>query len=243
MDYILYRNEKILTMTLPKNTLLFRFSKNPEHDLRGPEIEEGKYCLTPTYNVFFYPSPFVNKLSLPQYTKEDKLHIYILNNPVKIIRLLKPSKYTRGHRHAKRTFIKNCNKTKKLCLPKLPRASDPCFTDTIIKKYPEIAGMMGFAIKDVELLRKKIDDNRVSKSNLKYINFAEDINGIKSVPEIILHPLKTRPSNKIVNTKNDKLETNYRLLKDISIDNADLRNFMENHTTYHPETFTYTYKE
>lgn len=241
MEYILYRNEKIPTITLPKNTLLFRFSRNPEHDLRGPETAPGKFCLTPNYNVFFYPSPFVNKLSLPQHSKEDKIHVYILESPVKIVKLLKPSKYTRGHRHSTRAFIKNCNKTKKLCLPRIPRASDPCFTDTIVTKYPDIVGMMGFAKKDVELFKSKL--RKLSKSSLNYLKFAEDINGVKSVPEIVLYPLKTRNPKQVMTTAEDKLDNSYTLLKDIPIDESSLNSFMKDHAVYNPDTFTYTYKE
>jgi hypothetical protein len=241
MDYILYRNEKIHTVTLPKNTLLFRFSRNPEHDLRGVEISPNKFCLTPNYNVFFYPSPFVNKLALPQHSKESIIHIYILDSPVRIVKLLKPSKYTRGHRHSTRAFIKNCNKTRKLCLPRTPRKSDPCFTDTIVNKYPDVVGMMGFAQADVRLFKRKM--HKLSKQSLSYLKFAEDINGVKSVPEIVLYPLKTRNPEQIISSADDKLDNSYRLLKDISIDESTLNKFMKDHTVYNPETFTFTYKE
>jgi len=243
MGYILYRNEKILTMTLPKNMLLFRFAQKPEDDFHGVELEDGKHCLTPTYNVFFYASPFVNKLSLPQHTKEKQIHVYLLNHDVEVVQLFKPSKYTRGHRHAKRAFIKNCNKTKRLCLPRQARQSDPCFTETVIKKYPKLGGLVGFPIVDARMLQRKIEENKISKSNLKYIKFVEDANGVKSAPEIVLHPLTKRPSGELITTKEDKLDNNYRILTTLSVENAELKKFMEDHAVNNPDTFFYTYKE
>ena len=47
---IKYRNQEIPLLTLKKGTILFRFSKNPESDLRGVEIDSEHTCLNSNYN-------------------------------------------------------------------------------------------------------------------------------------------------------------------------------------------------
>jgi hypothetical protein len=61
---------------------------------------------------------------------------------------------------------------------------------------------------------------------------------------MILHPLTKRPQKDVVTTESDKLENNYKILKTFKTqDEEKLRNFMDKHAEYNPDTFFYTYKE
>jgi hypothetical protein len=236
--------------TIPKGTLLFRLTKSTKDDLRGFPKKDGTRCILSNHNVFFYPNPFVGRLALSEFliTQDAPLvSIYVLKNDIKIIWLLKPSKYSRIDKNKKNSFMKRCSKTRRGCVDKMsPRGShaafNPCLSDTIIKKYPDVVGLMAIAVGDIHrvtnILRNKTARNK------KYYHLAEDANGFKSIPEMVLHPLKERPSKDLIIKPGDPLETNYKLLSQIdSKDEKKLASFMEKHAIYNPETFTFTYKE
>ena len=233
---IKYRNKEIPILTLKKGTLLFRYSKNPLPDLRGVPIDSEHTCLNSNYNVFFHPNPFVGKYMLPQFRKFDKINIYKTLTDLKIIMLIKPSIFTRGHRNSKRNFIKNCSDTRKGCFERKLKSSDPCLSDTIIKKYPDVTGMIGFAKADAKVLN--IFEKHISPSNMKYMHFVEDINGVKSIPEIILYPLKTRNPKDIIINNSEKLDQAYELVSEFPYNTEKLREFMDK-AKYNPETYCY----
>ena len=62
METIPYRRSKLLVKTIPKGTLLFRILKNQKNDMRGVPIENDQRCLTPNFNVYFYPSELSNSM-------------------------------------------------------------------------------------------------------------------------------------------------------------------------------------
>jgi hypothetical protein len=233
---IKYRNKEIPILTLKKGTLLFRYSKNNLTDLRGVPIDSEHTCLNSNYNVFFHPNPFVGKYMLRQFKNVEKINIYKTLADLKIIMLIKPSPFTRGHRKSKRNFIKNCSDTRKGCFDRKYKASDPCLSDTIIEKYPDITGMIGFAKTDARMLDRFIKN--ISPSNMKYMHFVEDINGVKSIPEIILYPLKTRNPKDIIINNSEKLDNAYELISEFPYDVVKLREFM-NKAKYNPETYCY----
>ena len=236
---IKYRNKEIPILTLKKGTLLFRFSKNGSiPDLRGIPIDSQHTCLNSNYNVFFHPNPFVGKSMLRQFKDYETINIYKTLSDLKIIKLIKPSLFTRGHRNSKRNFIKNCSDTRKGCFERKLKSSDPCLSDTIIKKYPEITGMIGFAKADAENLNISLKKGFPSKANMKYMHFVEDINGIKSIPEIILYPLKTRNPKDIILNNSEKLDQAYELVGEFQYDPEKLRKFMDQ-AIYNPETYCY----
>lgn len=241
METIPYRNKKLFIKTIPKDTLLFRFVNNPEDDLRGVLLENGTRCITPNYNVFFYPNPFVAKFALEKYKDEFKtnlIHVYKLNFDIKVISLLKPSEFSRRTKDNSKTFIKRCSTIKKGCLPRQGNSYDPCLSDTIIKKYPDIVGMIAIAMSDNKNLKRNL---KKTQKLQKYFKFAEDIR-ISGIPELILHPLRSRPSKNIIIKNDDILENNYDHFKEFNIkDIHKLQEFM-NETEYNPETFFYKYK-
>jgi hypothetical protein len=236
-----YRNSKLLIKTIPKDTLLFRMVENPTDDLRGVQVD-GKRCITPTYNVFFYPNPFAGPIAFEKYSTHKNMDVYVykLKDDVKVLWLLNPSKYSRRERNKKRNFIRSCATVKKGCLPRSGTATDPCLSESLIKKYPDIVGIMSIAWSDNVQIKSKLNKTQKIK---KYFKDANDSRGKPGIPELILHPLKRRPSKDIVINDGDQLENNYEQIGKFSQkDFAQMELFMEKHTVYNPETYFFKYR-
>jgi hypothetical protein len=250
MESIPYRKSKILIKTIPKGTLLFRLTGYPKNDLRGVPKKDGTRCILSNHNVFFYPNPFVGNIALYKFKDTDLKHlaIFVLKNDIKVIWLLNPSKYSRVTKNTKRNFLKKCSTVRQGCLDRkiisrgLHANYNPCLSDTIIKKYPDVVGMLTNAVGD----NKRILEGypALDKKKKQYFNFATDAIGVTSIPELILHPLKERPSKDLIVEKGDKLEVNYKLIAEYDVSEQDkILKFMEKHTEYNPETYFFNYKE
>ena len=240
MEEISYRRSKLLVQTIPKGTLLFRLVKFPSDDTRGILRKDGTRCITPHSNVFFYPNPFVGKIVLEEWFKEMKdIHVYILKKDVKVLRLLSPSQQNRFAMRTKRNFIRPCNKVPKGCLPRTGTEYDPCMGDLLTKKHPEIVGILSLSAGDAIRLRKQ---KQKTRRNSKYYHTAKDSTGFEGIPELILHPLTSRPQKDIIVKEGDVLETNFELMKTYSLSDEDqIRSFMDKHTVYDPATYFYRY--
>ena len=245
MDSVPYRNTKLLVKTIPKGTLLFRLLKDPENDTRGVPLEDGTRCIAPHFKVFFYSNPFASEFTFKKYLDffDKNVYIYILTRDIQVFNLINPSQYTRRDKTRKRFFIKRCSTAKQGCLPKKLNPYDACFSDTIIKKYPNIVGYTANAYNDSVAMKRELNKPENSKYR-KYFHFANDASNLKAIPELALYPLaEMSPKNIIVNP-DDELENNYKLLKTFNRnDKKSVMSFMDNHTKYDPETFYYVYKE
>lgn len=245
METVLYRRSKLLVKTIPKGTLLFRLVKNSEDDLRGVKLEDGKRCITPNYNVFFHPNPFIGYLMYHDEFKEmgDIIHIYILIHDVKVLLLVNPSQYNRlDYKRKKRIFMKPCSTVKKGCLPKEGKPYDTCLSKSIIENHPEIVGSLAISAGDQKYYRKALKRG-INHKTLRTFKNAKDSFGVVGVPELSLHPLTKRPSKDMILNENDKVQNNYRLLKKLKYNEKDLQSFMQKHAEYDPDTYFYTYKE
>jgi hypothetical protein len=245
METIPYRRSKLHIKTIPKGTLLFRLVENPEDDIRGPKLPDGTRCLTPHYHVYFYPNPFMGKLSLDKWLSEFKqIRVYITQKDIKVLSLLKPSQYTRRHKAKNRTFVKRCDRVPKGCLPRPLSGYNPCLSESMVKNHPEIVGITSIAFADAARLHRNIQRGKTQRNNLKYFKNATDADGNVAPPEIAIHPMVKRPSKDVITTDESDIETNYKLMKSFGVnDNTTLQNFMEKHAVYNPETHYYTYKE
>jgi len=243
METVPYRKTKLNVKTFPAGTLLFRLVLRPEDDLRGVRLKDGTRCLTPNYNVYFYPNPFAGKMALGKWLAQYKtVTIYVLTRDVKVLWLLKPSKYTRTTKNTKRNFIKKCSDVPQGCLPKKGESFNPCLSNTMVEKYPDIVGMVSLSPNDARRIRESLP--RATRKIRSYFHSATDNMKIESVPEIILHPLSKRPAKDVITSDNDMLENNYKQLRSIPTDSIEkLTQFMDKHAVYNPETFFYTYKE
>ena len=248
MDTIPYRNGKIMVKTIPKGTVLFRLvSKINNDETRGVKIGDDNRCIIPNHNVFFYPNPFAAKLSLDLWVKNSNvMTTYVLSNDIKVIWLLQPSKHGRTSMNTKRNFIKRCSKVKRGCLPEKGRGIlagyNVCVSDTIIKKFPDVVGVVAIAAEDARRLNENL--RHKTQKVRKYFHFAEAVNTkIPSVPELILHPLRLRPQKDVIVHSDDKLENNYELYKKFDTrDESKLVNFMDT-LVYNPDTFFYELKK
>jgi len=241
METVRYRNTDILVKTIPKNTLLFRATGAPENDLRGFPLDDGSRCIIPNSNVFFYPNPFTASKTFGKWLQQSaKMYVYVLNNDVRVINLINPSKYTRGTKSTKRNFIKKCSLVPKGCMPNSLLAQDPCLSDTMVKKYPDVVGMIAIAYSDSVRLKRSL--KKTQKNILKYFKMAGDSRGTTGIPELILHPLTRRPSKQMIINESDTLENNYKLITKFELnEESKLKQFMDKHSKYDPETFFYTY--
>lgn len=244
MDSVPYRNTKLMVQTIPKGTLLFRFTKTPDNDLRGVPVNETTRCITPNMNVFFHPNPFIGYHMYREYWNEigKTVHIYVLNHDVKVLLLTNPSKYSRLDYKKKGMFLKPCSTVRKGCMPSKGKEYDACVSDTFIKKHPSIVGMLALAAGDVKSFKKALKRG-IKNKTLKTFHKAKDSAGVESVPELILHPLTTRPAKDVLVNSDTVLENNYSLLKSVPYNEAELHIFMEKHAEYNPDTYFYTYKE
>ena len=244
MESVPYRNTKLLVKTIPKGTLLFRLAVNPDNDVKGIPIDNGKRCITPNFSVYFFPNPFAGELAFEKYLYmvDDKVYIYITTRDIKVFNLTKPSKYSRRDKSRKNNFIKRCSTIRKGCLPRPQNAYDACLSETIIKKYPQIVGMFDLPFGDNKNIKRNIKLPK-NKDIKKYFYFTEDQYD-SGIPELVLHPLVNRSSADIISDENVEHDTNYKLLKIIERkDKKLLIDFMDNHTVYNPDTFYYNYKE
>jgi len=245
METVSYRNTRIPVQTLPKGTLLFRKVVRPEDDLKGVLLDSGKRCITPEYNVFFHPNPFVGEHALGGFIAEygKTIYAYVLTRDVKVLQLIQPSKFTRRDKN-KNTFLKRCSTVKKGCLPKKGREWDPCMSRTLIEKYPDVVGMIAISMGDNKQLKKAFEEKRVTKKISKYLHPVTDNRNLTGIPEIILHPLIKRPSKDILSDPETQHETNYTIIKEFDVQSKnEMLRFMEEHSVLNPETSLYTYKE
>lgn len=244
-ESIPYRNSKLLIKTIPKGTLLFRYTKTPTNDTSGVPISETERCITPNFNVYFHPTPFVGYYMYKEKYTEimgDTVSIYILKNDIKVLLLIKPSQYTRLDRIKKRNFLKPCSTVRKGCMPTKGKSYDTCVSDTIIQKHPEIVGYLGISVGDNKLLREAISRG-IPRKTMKHIKRVKDASKHDGIPELSLHPLTRRPSKDILVHEKDKLETNYKLLKSMKYNEEKLHKFMDEHAKFDSETNFYTYIE
>lgn len=207
------------TIVIPKGTILFRSTysvSNLISDFAGIQINKNNYCLYPNYNVFFYPFPFVSEsVKLYEYTS-----VYVLNNDVKLINLILPSKYSRKDRITGKGGIISCDKISiKGCekeddmnefTAKEGFDYDPCINyKKIAKDDNDVVGMIAIAEEDSHELASMMETLELSHENNdyipgfrkykysnilkhynKYYKLYEDSKGTIGVPEIILYPRK-----------------------------------------------------
>ena len=194
------------TVIIPKGTLLFRATNSTYDivkDFAGLPKGRGEFCLFPNFNVFFYPYPFVSE-SVGKY---DYTCIYVLNNDIKLLKLIAPSPYSRDDRINAKGGIISCDEIKdfKGCTD-YGKKYDPCINFEKVKD-DAVVGMIAIAGLDAKTLKKLLanledeeennNNNNDSKKRHReiyyntYYQLYKDSRGMIGVPEIILYPRKT----------------------------------------------------
>jgi hypothetical protein len=201
-NYIL-KGIQFQTITVPKGTILFRgINFENEHDylsifndLLG--YKTGKYFgIDSNMNVFFYPVPYVSDS-----VKIYDIHImYITQYDVELLLMINPSNISRENKEndTYNKIITTCiNLSKRNKCGQEMSTLDPCFTDDLLKRFPQIDGYIGIAEQDASLFTRKYT-NIIEK--YRDINKAKQIlpsilmnsRGITGIPEIVIHPYRFR---------------------------------------------------
>lgn len=237
----MYRNRPIPVLTVPKGTLLFRKTDTPENDTHGIPTADGRRCVTPHFQVFFYANPFTADIALAKFTDlKGDIHVYRTTRDLKVVQLFGESPYSRDTRKTARQFIRECSKTKRGCMPREGKSYDACFSDTFIKKHPDIVGMIGISRADGFRVRNALTRNKTLRNKKKYFHMETDANGAQGPPELSLHPFATRPSKSVYN--DTETERNFEHVSVLKTD-AEKTAFMNAHTVYDPKTTFYVFRE
>ena len=178
-----YKGYQVPITIIPKGTLLFRKTEQPEGDFCGiPKSDNNSYCLNKNFNVFFYPYPAY---------WGDKFKIYVVEDNLKIVNLIYPSHLTREDKYNEDyDFLKDCVKAEpNFCGDLKGNEYDPCLSEEFLEANPDINGMIAMAALDTE----GSDGNQGLYTQLNnYSLFHKDNKGLEGIPEIILYPKQQR---------------------------------------------------
>lgn len=148
--------------------------------------------VTPSYNVFFYPYPFV----IEDYMDPHVLGTFVLTKDVEINIGVLPSKNTWNDKY-KKDYLKSCNEVES-DINFRGRDYDPCLDGNFIKEYKNVVGGVYIADTDVfqvtGLWGNKLD-------TLKFRRYFRDNSDDIGVPEIILYPFKERKMESVSTLK------------------------------------------
>lgn len=143
---------KHLTMTLPKGTLLFRgiYSdvENAKHDdVMGilSHTDVLKRCVTPNYQVYFYPYPYV-VATISGINSLDTMMVYVTTRDIEIVCLVDPSQYTRESTDT--NIIQRCSDIKEYGCGLKGKPGDSCLTRDYMNTFPDVTGMIAIAAAD-----------------------------------------------------------------------------------------------
>jgi len=147
-------------VTLPVGTILFRgVTLSEKEDVRyfyrdyiGDPYGKDQVCLSPTHNVFFYPSPYVSFGAHDIGSKFKCIQIVVLVKPMNIVSAIGPHRFVRAQ-----TWIytgdapyKRCSYYTLHCKDKLPeedlkRAKDAASYDNCLSpEYQQRTGIRGW---------------------------------------------------------------------------------------------------
>jgi hypothetical protein len=190
------------TVTIPQGTILFRgihFENenkfaNLFNDFIGVHTGHVR-SIPPTMNVFFYPVPYVSD-SVMIYSTHA---MYITQYEIELILLIKPSSIVRSDKNKLNIDsgpIVTCNKLRyKDKCGLFMSDDDPCLTESVRKRFPQIDGYIGIAEQDASIFTMKfknmVDENIdiVKQIIPSIIINSRELSGI---PEIVIHPMRFR---------------------------------------------------
>ena len=118
-----YQQRVVSFVDIPAGTLLFRGERLPDpeegEDLRnfyrdflGSIGADGRFCMPPTYNVFFYPFPYVAFGAEDYGERFNALQMYVTRKKITLACMIGPSDKVRGSPKGYDAFmpIMRCNK-------------------------------------------------------------------------------------------------------------------------------------
>jgi hypothetical protein len=222
------KEAKVDLITLPPGTLLFRGVRIPNpslgqdfryfyRDFLGDPEPDGKMCVSPTHNVFFYPFPFVPFGIHDMGITFDSIQLVVLVHPITVISTINPSTMVRG---SVKQFdgtapFQRCDKFSFDCHPQSPKELEAKAYDNCLNpEYQVKSGVRGWmAIADLDSLKPRFYekrgkpitsapmpayvknlDNRLSGKAPELLAWAySDHINHAGFPEIALYPYKNHP--------------------------------------------------
>jgi len=233
-----FEGTEIPTITIPKNTLLFRASKHLESDFVGVDV--GRLCIPPNYNVFFYYTPFAVD-SVKWYDDIANIEVCKTTRDIEVVSMISPSPFDRGSRFKDQPFMLNCDsdKLKKTCLK--GNQYDPCFRESFLEEFPQISGWTALAATDSKQLQTALKGKL--KKYKKWIPLVKDARGVEGTPEVALYPLQKRHLKDIFIDHPESFKAsenfNYEFITTLSRNCDDREKFMKEHTILKDGKFQY----
>lgn len=183
--------------TLPKGTLLFRGLRDLSQvtaDVAGIKIQNN-YCMSPNYNVFFFPFPFIDE-TVGRY---EVFAMYVTEHDIQIGCFINPCPLARADRNILEMPITTCDKVDMVCGHD-GREYDPCYATSFANANTDVTGMIGIAGADRAQFYAAIEGEEPYLR--PYLNryfglYSDSHNIIPAIPEIILHPQRVRPLGNI----------------------------------------------
>lgn len=240
-------SDEVPILIIPKNTLLFRVVDDKITDFVGVKIDD-KYCIPKEFNVFFYFSPFIVD-GLPIWFKDFKnLDIYVVNDDIKVLKLIEDSKYNRSIRaHTNVKIATSCDKIVNSCLK--GRQYDVCFTEYMLNKYPDVMGWIGITQNDSKKVINEMKNGALKDKEIKkYVHLMKDNRNVWGPAEVALYPLKNRSSSDLftnIDQANDfisKNSFNYTHYATVERNKYKIIKFMKKNAKYNPITKFYELK-
>jgi hypothetical protein len=234
-----FDGEEIPTMTIPKGTLLFRATQHAESDYVGSD-PDGRLCIPPNYNVFFYLTPFAID-SVKWYDRIKDIQACVVSHDIKIVSLISPSKFTRSSRYDKQPFLIPCDsdKLKPACFKS--RQADPCFRNEFLEAFPDIVGYAALAKKDADQLMLTLKGRL--KKYAKYVPLVKDSRGVEGTAEVVLYPLSRRNKESIYidhpETFKSENDFNYKFVASLNRNCEDRERFLKEHAVLKNGRFMY----
>jgi hypothetical protein len=192
------------TVIIPRGTILFRgihFENKHKYDKIFSDIigiHDGHApSIAPTMNVFFYPVPYVSDV-----VDIFNIHImYITQYDIELMLLVSPSTISRNDIYEMNpnkdeiALCSNISDTDK-CGFKMS-TSDPCLTDIVRRRFPQIDGYIAIAKGDAETFSLKFKNmtdvyERYNLAKQMLSSIITDYRGVEGIPEIVIHPLRFR---------------------------------------------------
>jgi ankyrin repeat protein len=186
-----YNNETVCTMIIPKGTLLFRDSsvRYRKEELQG--ILLGKqYYMYPSFNVFFYPYPFVAET----FVDTEYVNVFETIRDIEVVMGVLPSLNNRSDRldddnNADGRYVVSCDKID-TAVPNIKGYDyDPCLSIDFAEKHKNINGMFVLASADtINHIKNSSNQRFWSKYRTNHIDSRNTV----GIPEVILHPHQNR---------------------------------------------------
>ena len=244
-------------VTLPPGTVLFRGLKIPHPD-KGDDVRyfyrdylgdpepDGRMCLSPVHNVFFYPFPFVAFGAHDIGETFQSMQIVVLIQPITFICAVSPSQLVRGSPRGLTGTSpwKRCSSFEYEChTPTLQEQEAKEFDNCIDPAFQQSSGVRGWmAVADLDsfmpkkLLKKGMEAKNVPMS--KYIRHLEevfpgkgsellahaytDLHRHYGFPELAIYPYRRHPGPKrIVNGVKSSKKAIQLIEKEINSNNLN----------------------